>query len=617
MTKKSNAVTTAEVTGNINANRLIGRIGEMFSKGTTVVGELMQNARRAGATKVIIETDRTSKQMVVIDDGCGVEDFQKMITIAESDWSDEILESEDPFGIGFASAVFAAEKITVESRGKQISFTAADIVAQRAIPVQASGFIGGTRVTLTGLKQDMQRLELSFIGYARGFAIPVLHNGAELERPHALATLRGVDIQGIGFISHATLHQDVPELKTSSYRPVMYCQGLPVSEGKLRMRHAGYCGSTVVIHVDHHTWKPRIPDRDVLLDADLAEEQFEAAITAQMVQFLHQEQAALAPEEFAAKYWNLSKSLKVFGMMKDAVIPGSAHSTLEDYPVLSSHNDNCYTSGTAAITREDVESGKVVLCSPEGLANDDVANGFAKVMFAGAAGWAFVDQLPEGHWAQPYVIDLMTEKLHLRGKKVMEEFWCQSMSATIKLMDKLTLTMRETTVEMTKAFALGNENSDPVIMVPPGATASDALMQAYGYIDCDERYREEWLDEDIESINNRVAMLRGEAPGVTLGKVLNAGDISAKQNLRGTQFVVSIADDGKWTVTPHKPARVLITVSGGVADWVQDGDVDVELFDHDNFNDDPAETPKVRKEFADLALPINVPVAEQAGDEQD
>jgi len=607
--KQSNAVTTDEVAGNINANRLIERIGEMFSKGTTVVGELMQNARRAGATKVLIETDPTQKQMVVMDDGCGIVDFQKLITIAESGWSDEILESEDPFGIGFASAVFAAKGITVESRGKQIAFTAADIVAQRAIPVQSSGFIGGTRVTLTGLKPDMDRLQRSIQDYADGFAIPVLHNGAELERPHALANLRGVAVGGIGFISHQTLHQEAPELKGIHYRAKLYCQGLPVGASGYDTRHSSYySGNMVVIHVDHRTWKPRLPDRDVLLDADVAAEKFHAAVTAQMVQFLHQEQAALAPEEFAEKYWSLSKDLKVFEMMKDSVIPCSAHSTLKDYPVLSSHNDYCYTPGKAAITRQDVESGKVVLCSPEGLSNDDAENGFAKAMFAGAAEWTFVDHLPKGHWAQPYVIDLVKEELHLRGETRMEENWGNSMSATIKLTDTLTLTMRETTVEITEAFALGSDDTEVEIMVPPGASASNALMQGFSYIDGDERYREEWLDEDVESINNTVALMRGEAPEVTLAKVLNAGHVGYKSTLRGKQFLVSIADDGELTVEPQKPARVLITVRGGVADWVKDGGVDVELFDHDNFNDDPDETPKVRKAFADLARPIDIPV---------
>lgn len=613
MSKKSNAVATLEVAGNINATRLIARIGEMFSKGTTVIGELMQNARRAGATQVIIETDPSQARMVVIDDGCGIEDFQKLITIAESGWSDEILESEDPFGIGFASAVFAAKEIAVESRGRQIVFTAADIIAQRAIPVQSSDFIGGTRVTLTGLKPDMVRLEQSIAGYAKAFPIPVQHNGGEVERPHALAALRGQSVDGIGFISHDTLHQETPILNRASYRAKLYCQGLPVGGNGCEHRHSSYySGTEVVIHVDHKTWKPRIPDRDVLLDADVAAEKFHEAVTTLMHDFLRRQQAALTPAAFAEAYWNVAKELREFSIMNNSPIPPSAHSTLNDYPVLSQHNDYCYTPGRTFITRDDVESGKVVLCSPEGLSNDDATNGFAKVMFAGAAGWTFVDRLPEDHWAQAHVIDLEAEKLDLRGKKRKEFSWGENMCATVKLMDKVTLTMRGATVEITKAFALGTDDTgnDPVIMVPAGASASNGLMQAFSYIDGDERYREDWFDEDTESINNKVAEMTGEAPEVTLVKVLTAGDSAYKTNLRGKQFVVSVADDGEVTVVPHTPARVLIVVRGGVSDYVKDGVVEVETFDFDNYHDDPEDTLKVRKDFADLALPIDVPVEE-------
>ena len=54
--------------------------------------------------------------------------------------------------------------------------------------------------------------------------------------------------------------------------------------------------------------------------------------------------------------------------------------------------------------------------------------------------------------------------------------------------------------------------------------------------------------------------------------------------------------------------RVLIVVSGGVADSVHDDGVDVEIFDWDNYNADPAGTSAVPSHFADLADPLNIPV---------
>ena len=54
---------------------------------------------------------------------------------------------------------------------------------------------------------------------------------------------------------------------------------------------------------------------------------------------------------------------------------------------------------------------------------------------------------------------------------------------------------------------------------------------------------------------------------------------------------------------PGQP-RVLITVRGGVADYVCDPGVDVAAFDFDNHENDPTGTSKLPAHFADLALSV-------------
>lgn len=56
------------------------------------------------------------------------------------------------------------------------------------------------------------------------------------------------------------------------------------------------------------------------------------------------------------------------------------------------------------------------------------------------------------------------------------------------------------------------------------------------------------------------------------------------------------------------PARALVYVSGGVADYVTDGEVSVVVFDRDNFDDDPDGTDRVPKSHADLAASFDAPV---------
>jgi hypothetical protein len=54
--------------------------------------------------------------------------------------------------------------------------------------------------------------------------------------------------------------------------------------------------------------------------------------------------------------------------------------------------------------------------------------------------------------------------------------------------------------------------------------------------------------------------------------------------------------------------RVLVIVSGGIADVVCDDGVLVEVFDWDNYNDDPERTGGVSKEFRDFAEECGIPV---------
>ena len=60
--------------------------------------------------------------------------------------------------------------------------------------------------------------------------------------------------------------------------------------------------------------------------------------------------------------------------------------------------------------------------------------------------------------------------------------------------------------------------------------------------------------------------------------------------------------------------RVLVVVSGGIADPVWEGDVEVEVFDHDNYKDDPS-IGGVSAAFACLATQNGIPV--QSDDDVD
>jgi len=76
--------------------------------------EILQNARRAGATEVrILNKDGF---VAVEDNGNSIEDFQKLLDLGGSGWDEKLEAGEDPAGVGFFSLV--PREVTIISGGK-------------------------------------------------------------------------------------------------------------------------------------------------------------------------------------------------------------------------------------------------------------------------------------------------------------------------------------------------------------------------------------------------------------------------------------------------------------------------------------------------------------------
>lgn len=95
----------------------ITRVTRLFN-GTLadVLGELFQNARRAGATRVDVETlhDGEHTILIVRDDGRGIDDPAALLALGHSGWDERIAASEDPAGMGVFS--LAGRHVEVRSR---------------------------------------------------------------------------------------------------------------------------------------------------------------------------------------------------------------------------------------------------------------------------------------------------------------------------------------------------------------------------------------------------------------------------------------------------------------------------------------------------------------------
>ena len=102
----------------VNA-RLLTKANRLFTG--TLEGriiEILQNARRAGATQVGI-TNLPDGVVLVRDNGQGIEDFEKLLDLGGSGWEEAFEQSEDPAGVGLFC--LAPRAVTIRSRGRKVT----------------------------------------------------------------------------------------------------------------------------------------------------------------------------------------------------------------------------------------------------------------------------------------------------------------------------------------------------------------------------------------------------------------------------------------------------------------------------------------------------------------
>jgi hypothetical protein len=116
-TKRRNVEMQKEIQVKVYGSEVLNRVSRMFD-GTprSVLRELMQNARRAGATKIDISfIDGT---LTIAHDGLAFEDFGKLFSLGSSGWKKQGIKNEDPAGMGFfVSTLFESVEIISRKDG--------------------------------------------------------------------------------------------------------------------------------------------------------------------------------------------------------------------------------------------------------------------------------------------------------------------------------------------------------------------------------------------------------------------------------------------------------------------------------------------------------------------
>ncbi|MBB6143695.1 hypothetical protein HNQ77_001644 [Silvibacterium bohemicum] len=115
--------------------------------------ELLQNARRAGANRVDIRIeqlpgDACVSRVTFHDNGGGIDDFQKLLTLGDSDWTTDVRDAEDPAGMGFFSLCHSAVEVW---SGHQRVVLSRDVFlgSLEAQVVSTKKKVPGTRIVFT------------------------------------------------------------------------------------------------------------------------------------------------------------------------------------------------------------------------------------------------------------------------------------------------------------------------------------------------------------------------------------------------------------------------------------------------------------------------------------
>ena len=74
------------------SSKILNKVDRFFSNRLSgIFIELVQNARRAGASEIAVSTETTSEgtRIVFEDNGAGIDDFSKLLHLGDSNWDAE------------------------------------------------------------------------------------------------------------------------------------------------------------------------------------------------------------------------------------------------------------------------------------------------------------------------------------------------------------------------------------------------------------------------------------------------------------------------------------------------------------------------------------------------
>lgn len=180
---------------------LISKVSRLYN-GTLgdVLHELFQNGRRAGASAIHVALYNLPEgpSLSVYDDGRGIDDPAKLLTLGDSGWKADVVDREDPAGMGVFS--LAGQDVRVRSwsrsakRGWGVHIPADGWEGALPLAIESCAIVRGTEFQIQLPPAWEKQLDAALRTAAHFFPLPVHFQNAELPRADFLAGASRVEI---------------------------------------------------------------------------------------------------------------------------------------------------------------------------------------------------------------------------------------------------------------------------------------------------------------------------------------------------------------------------------------------------------------------------------------
>lgn len=537
----------------VEPKRLFEALKFAFTNTSSVLTELMQNARRAGATEVRFITAQNGDglELSVSDDGVGIEDLSVLLKMAESAWNEDVLTEESPYGLGFLSCLYATTQLSVRSNGKQFVSGTKNILDLEEIDIvddmdPPSGW-GSTCITLRGVKLEEREIVAVLETNATGFPISVMFNGRQLQRPHADSGGRGFTNTAVGKMSVRGMDTDIgrtPVANLDAHRCAVYLQGMPI-----KLTHHGYAyGANMdVLHLDPKQFGARWPDRDTLHNVGEVKRKIGAVYAERIYTFLLQQRSRMGIQAFIECYAKTHFQSAPDLFTDNVPFVHKAFLCGAEYPkqLPSWWGETINNDGVRDVSREELESGETLIVDlNDGY--DPEMNALAWMAVYGSKrcfGVPDMDRLPK--WAKKYLVTDADFNAEIVGSQSKSSFTTEWIVADVVFCEEWKIILSRTgealaTFKDDAVYLMMNE--DPFIAAPNGETSGEVVRQVSAFVD-DGDYMEIECDENAAAFSRLLMTERGQ-PTTVLQEILRDSQAQDLEKLRGKKFQVIIDDTG-------------------------------------------------------------------------